>query len=211
MKIFNFLLLSIFSLIFVTAEELTLTPGPLTCEYKKKDKNEDYDVNTDTVITCSGSSCSADNGEIDVSDNIVSINTNGTYILQGTLNGQIRVNVTEDEFVHLIFNSVDIKSSDGPAVYVTEADKVTITLVGDSTLTDSTNYSDVVDEEPDACLFVDSDLSINGSGSLTVTGNYGDAIRCKKDLKIVSGNIKVPSAVERGIKARNSICIEDRY
>jgi hypothetical protein len=209
MKIFNFFLLLTFSSIFATAQELTLTPGPLTCEYKSKDLNEEYDENSDTVITCSGSSCSVDNGEVDVSDSIVSINSNGTYILQGDFDGQIRVNVTENDDVHLILNNINIESSDGPAVYVTEADKITITLVGENTLMDSTNYSDVVDEEPDACLFVDSDLSINGPGTLTVTGKYGDAIRCKKDLKIVSGNIMVPNAVQRGIKAKNSICIKD--
>ena len=91
MKIFNLFLLLTFSSIFATAQELTLTPGPLTCEYKKKDLNEEYDVNSDTVITCSGSSCSVDNGDVDVSDSIVSIYSKGTYILQGDFDGQIHL------------------------------------------------------------------------------------------------------------------------
>ncbi|OUM63463.1 hypothetical protein PIROE2DRAFT_10009, partial [Piromyces sp. E2] len=179
------------------------------------DLNESFDTNSDTVITCIESSCSLNNdtngngNDVSISDSMVSINTNGTYIIKGYFNGQIRVNVTADDYIHLVLNSVTITSNDGPALYVTNADKVTMTLLGENTLLDSTNYSEVVDEEPDACLFVDSDLSINGSGSLTVTGQYGDAIRCKKDLKIISGNIIVPSAVQRGIKAKNSICIKD--
>ncbi|ORY08498.1 hypothetical protein LY90DRAFT_709086, partial [Neocallimastix californiae] len=143
-----------------------------------------------------------------MADGILSISAAGTYIIKGTLNGQLRIEATENDYVHLILNSVTISSSSGPAIYGIAADKVTITLVGDSKLTDTTNYT-VVDEEPDACLFVDADLSINGSGSISVTGNYGDAIRCKKDLRLISGKITVPTAIQKGIKAKNSLCIKD--
>jgi len=201
--IINFLVFS-----QVLSEELTLTAGPVTCEYKNKDKIEDYDESSDVNIKCNTSTCTINGSGATFSNNIVSITAAGTYIIQGTLNGQVRIEVTKDDFVHLVLNGVTIASSSGPAIYGVEADKITITLIGENSLSDSDNYT-VVDEEPDACLFIDSDLSINGSGSLTVTGNYSDAIRCKKDLKIISGNITIPNAVERGIKAKNSVCIKD--
>jgi len=211
MKIYSFVIFLIFYISFNFAvAELTLNPGPVTCEYKKKDTNEDYNANSDINIKCDSLNCVVSNNNgVSVSNDSLIISAAGTYIIEGILNGQILIKVTKDDFVHLVLNGVSVSSNDGPAIYATEVDKVTITLVGENTITDTTKYSNVVDEEPDACLFIDGDLSINGSGSLTVTGNYSDGIRCKKDLKLVSGNIKIASAVQRGIKARNSICIKD--
>ena len=211
MKLFNFISLFFITFVtinFVAGEDLTLTAGPVSCEYKNKDTDENYDINIDSTITCEGTSCNNNGEGITISDGLVSITAAGTYIVQGSLNGQIRIEVAKEDFVHLVLNGVTINSNNGPAIYGISANQITITLVGDNTLTDSNNYT-VVDEEPDACLFIDSDLSFNGFGSLSVTGNYGDAIRCKKDLKFVNGNIIVPNAVQRGVKAKNSICIKD--
>jgi len=201
--IINFLVFS-----QVLSEELTLIAGPVTCEYKNNDEIEDYDETSDVNIKCNTSTCTINGSGATFSDNIVSITAAGTYIIQGTLNGQVHIEVTKNDFVHLVLNGISITSDSGPAIYGIKADKITITLIGENSLIDSENYT-VVDEEPDACLFIASNLSINGSGSLMVTGNYSDGIRCKKDLRIISGNIKVPNAVERGIKAKNSVCIKD--
>ncbi|OUM64134.1 hypothetical protein PIROE2DRAFT_9173 [Piromyces sp. E2] len=210
MKLFNIALLIIYLVIINYAvAELILNAGPVTCEYKSKDINVDYDAKSDVNIVCNGSTCTVSGNGAVASDGKVTINTAGTFILEGSFNGQVNISVTKNDYVHLVLNGISITSNDGPAIYATEADKVTISLIGENSLIDSTNYSNVVDEEPDACLFIDSDLSINGSGSITVTGKYGDAIRCKKDLKIISGNITVPSAVKKGIKAKNSLCIKD--
>ncbi|OUM61596.1 Non-catalytic module family DOC2 [Piromyces sp. E2] len=209
MKFSKFIALAIFLVVtnFVAAD-ITLTAGPVTCEYKKKDTNESYDATSDVSIKCNGTSCTVNGNGATSSNGIVNISAAGTYIVQGSLQGQIRIEATENDFIHLVLNSATISSSSGPAIYGMNADKITITLVGNNKLTDTTNYT-VVDEEPDACLFIDADLSINGSGSLSVTGNYSDAIRCKKDLKLVSGQITVPKATQKGIKAKNSICIMD--
>jgi len=190
----------------LVAAQITLTAGPVSCEYKNKDLSEEYDPNSDVNIKCSGESCTVNGTGATASDGIVTISAAGTYIVSGTLSGQLRIEVTKEDFIHLILNGVTIKSSSGPAIYGTAASKVVITLVGENNLSDSSNYS-VVDGEPDACIFINSDLSINGSGSINVTGNYSDAIRCKKDLKLISGQITIPKATQRGIKARNSICI----
>jgi len=212
MKLFNFQIVILFTFILlksvVHSEEISVIPGPVTCEYKDNDINEKYNVDTDTTINCSGASCKVNGKGVTASNGQVSITTAGTYILKGSMEGQVRIEATKDDFIHLILENTTINSNDGPALYAISANKVTLTLVGENTLKDSSKYT-VVNEEPDACLFIDSDLSINGSGSLKVTGNYSDAIRCKKDLKIVNGNITIPNAIQRGIKAKNSICIKD--
>jgi len=197
------------SYIIAVAAEITLTPGPASCDYKKKDLDDSYDPDADISIECSGTICKVNGTGATADDGLVTISTAGTYIVQGSLEGQLRIEATKEDYIHLILNSVAITSSNGPAIYGIEADKVTITLVGENELIDSANYSVDQDDEPDACLFIGADLTINGKGSVSITGNYGDAIRSKKDLKIVDGNIIIPQAAVKGIKAKNSVCIKD--
>ncbi|ORX75066.1 hypothetical protein BCR32DRAFT_329962, partial [Anaeromyces robustus] len=61
---------------------------------------------------------------------------------------------------------------------------------------------------PNACIFIKSNLSLNGKGSLNVYGNFDEGIRSKKSLKLVSGKINVASK-GNGIKAKESISIKD--
>ena len=191
------------------AGQITLTAGPVTCNYKKKDLDENIDVNFDAFILCNVSHCDILGSGAVITEDILTIQKAGTFIIQGTFDGQLIIDVDKEDFVHLILNGITINSFNGPAIYAVMANKVTITLNGNNKLTDSTTYTLDSEGEPDACLFVDADLSINGSGSLGITANFGDAIRCKKDLKIISGNIIIPKAKLRGLKARNSICIKD--
>ncbi|KAL6635758.1 hypothetical protein U3516DRAFT_856198 [Neocallimastix sp. 'constans'] len=213
----NLFIISLISLSFVRAddeisstEEIILTPGPITGEYKNKDLDASYDESSSVMISCSGTSCTTSNGSdgISINKGNVTISTAGTYVLQGDLQGQVYISATEDDFVHLILNNMSITSNNGPALFEVECDKLVITMVGENSLTDSTNYTVDEDEEPDGCLFAKSDLSFNGEGTLTVTGNYSEGIRCKKDLKLVSGTINVFSK-EKGIKAKNSVSIKE--
>eukprot|EP00833_Pecoramyces_ruminatium_P004861 jgi/Orpsp1_1/1178893/evm.model.c7180000067125.1 len=190
------------------AVEVILTPGPITGEYKKKDLNDSYDEDSSIVIECSGNTCNGNGEGLTIEEGIVTISSAGTYVVKGELEGQLNISATKDDFIHLILDNMTIVSNDGPALYVTKCDKLVITTVGENSLTDSTNYTVDEDEEPDACLFAKCDLTFNGEGILTVNGNYKEGIRCKKDLKFVSGTINVVS-VEKGIKAKNSISIKE--
>lgn len=145
---------------------------------------------------------------ITLSGESVEITEAGTYTLKGTLSdGQVLVNVGEDEEVTLILAGVNITSSDSAALYI-ESGKATITLQSGTTnyLTDGSSYNDQVDEEPNAALFAKEDLTINGTGKLVVDGNYNDGITTKDDLNIESGTIVV-TAVDDGIRGKDSIDI----
>ncbi|ORX75067.1 hypothetical protein BCR32DRAFT_329963 [Anaeromyces robustus] len=61
---------------------------------------------------------------------------------------------------------------------------------------------------PNACIFIKSNLTFNGKGTLNVHGNFDEGIRSKKNLKVVSGKINVISE-GNGIKAKESISIKD--
>ncbi|ORX77640.1 hypothetical protein BCR32DRAFT_295505 [Anaeromyces robustus] len=61
---------------------------------------------------------------------------------------------------------------------------------------------------PNACIFMKSNLTLNGKGTLNVNANFDEGIRSKKNLKLISGKINVISK-GNGIKAKESISIKD--
>ncbi len=149
-----------------------------------------------------------DGETIQLSDGDVIIENEGTYIFSGTLkDGQIYVNVDSEEKVQLVLNGVDITCKDSAAIFIENADKVSITLAKDTvnTLSDGGNADRT---DADGCIYSKDDLSINGTGTLIVNGNVSNGIDCNNDIKICGGNIEV-NAVNNGIKAKQSISIKD--
>lgn len=114
----------------------------------------------------------------------------GAYRLSGALDGTLRVNA-KGSTVHLLFDGVTIRSDNGPAILVEAAGKVIITLApgSENSISDSGRYTGTEDSE--ACICSSSDLTINGSGTLTVHGFYKDAIRSRDVLKLVDGVYRI--------------------
>lgn len=137
------------------------------------------------------------------------ISAKGNYVLSGSYNGRILINIPEEDKVRLILKGVNITSAEGPAIYEKQADKLIITLAADTenTLTDGTPLKDD-DDTVGAALYAEDDLSINGTGILTVNGTQKHGIQSKADLIIANGSITV-NAVKDGIRGRNSILILD--
>ncbi len=122
----------------------------------------------------------------------------GTYILSGELkDNMFTVNATKNDKIQLVLNGITIENSNGPAIFIKQADKVFITLADntENTVSDGSSYS-VTDDDTnlDAAIFSRDDLTFNGSGSLTVNGNYKHGIVSKDDIVITSGNIDITSA-----------------
>ena len=89
-------------------------------------------------------------------------------------------------------------------------DKSIITLAEGTTnyLSDGSTYASLDDDgEPDATLFTTKAMVINGTGSLNITANYANAIKCKDNLRIANGTITVSSAAKNGIIGRDSLYI----
>ena len=144
-------------------------------------------------------------------NSVMTITAAGEYTLSGTLiDGQVAVDVGDDEEVQLYLNNMEITNDSGSAVLVQNAEKVVITLVDGTvnTITDGTNYTDLdEDGKLDAAIFAHDDLTINGSGSLTVYANYSNGIESRDDLKITGGNISI-TAVDIGLFGNNSFEME---
>lgn len=130
-------------------------------------------------------------------ENVYNITAGGTYTLSGTITDTMVTVDANNADVNIILNGATIKNSKGPAIYVREADKVTITLADGTTntLADGSSYS-ITDSNStlDATIFSKADLTINGSGTMVLNGNYKHGIVSKDDLIISSGTLKVTSS-----------------
>ncbi|MGW9752706.1 uncharacterized protein DUF4353 [Aerococcus sp. 150760007-1] len=178
---------------------------------------EDEDIETSYVseeaqtITLSDDGTEAVDG-VTVDGSTMTITQAGTYVIEGSLSdGQLQVSVGAEDKVNLIFNGVTINNEDGPAVYITEGEKVVTTLASGTTntLTDGTSYTLATGEtEPDATFYSKADLVINGDGKLVVEGNYSNGIRSKDDLILVSGEYEV-TAVNNALKGKDTVAILD--
>ena len=78
----------------------------------------------------------------------------------------------------------------------------------ENTVSDGSTYSDTSEDAPDAAIYVKNDLTINGSGSLTLTGNSQSALKVKDNLVILAGTLDI-TAADKGIKGSDSVAIED--
>lgn len=161
-----------------------------------------------TPATGSGSSVAFTEGGADlhgsgvsVSGKVVTISKAGYYSISGrSSDGQLVIDCGKDDAVYLIMNGVDLACSDGPAILCNKADKLTLTLTGNSvnTLSDGTGYTAENAEDNAAALYSRETLVINGSGTLNINGNYKDGINSRDGLKLCGGIINV-TAVEDGI------------
>lgn len=177
--------------------------------YEEEDFDERYDEKTATKIELKDSGSKIDGSGVSEKDNTLSITAGGTYILSGNYNGQIKISANEEK-VHLVLNTVAITNKSSSAIYVEQAKKVITTLVDGSknSLSDGNNYTfaSADETETDAAFFSKDDLTINGKGTLDVTGNYSNGIRSKDDLVITNGIFNV-TAKNNAIKGKDSVSI----
>ena len=87
------------------------------------------------------------------------------------------VSAADTDKIQLVLCGLTLRNPNGPALFVDSADKVFLTLAAGSVndLSDGADYhglSDGAESLPDAAVFSRCDLTVNGEGSLTVTGAY---------------------------------------
>lgn len=195
----------------VEASWNTTGSGTYTVEYSDKDLDASETAIPTATITLNGGSATVEGSGVTVAGSLVTINTAGTFLLTGTLeDGQIVVDAVASADVRLILDGVDVTCSTSAPLFVRSADKVVITLAdgAENRLTDGVSYvyPDQTTTEPDAALFSNDDLTINGAGSLVVVANHNDGIASDDDLKIVGGSITVEAA-DDGLRGRDSVAI----
>jgi len=198
----------------INADTVSLASvSAITEKLKDEDTDSSWDASTSTQITLTGSTATVSGSGATVSGGTVTITKAGTYVVSGTLSkGQLLVNAAKDDLVRLVLNGADITADTNAAIYAAQADKLVIILADGSTNTvadaDSYTYADTEKEEPNAAIFSKCDLSINGTGTLDVTGNFNHGIATKDDLVIAGGNITA-TAVNVAIRGKDSVTVLD--
>lgn len=178
--------------------------------FTDRDKEVGYDEDTATAITLSDDASSCDSSSVTISNNTITITDEGTYLLTGSLSdGQVIVDA-DDKKVQLVLDSVNINCDTSAALYVKAADKVFVTLASDSenSLSNTSDFVAIDDNNIDAVIFSKDNLTLNGSGTLTVTAKYGHSIVSKDDLVITSGTYQI-TAAKHALSGKDSVRIAD--
>jgi len=179
-------------------------------QFTANDQNGEWDTEGATVITLNGESASVSGNGAYVNNGSVVITNAGKYILSGTLtDGNISVDAYISSKVWLLLDGVDITSSDNAAIRVEEADKVFITLAEGSQnyLTTGETFNDAaIADGTNGTIYSHDDLTINGSGTLTIISGYKHGIDANDDLIITGGTISITAPLD-GLHANDSLRI----
>ena len=153
-----------------------------------------------TTITLSGDTATVSGSGAYANGGSVTIASAGYYDVTGTLtDGSLIVDAGKNAKVFLRLNGVTITCSDDAAIRVDQADKVFLTLAEGTknTVTSGETYSEAaLADKTDGAIFAHDDLTINGSGALTVTAAYKHGIAANDSLRITGGKITVTAPAD---------------
>lgn len=196
----------------VSSENITATTVSAidtSSVFSDRDLAGTYDESEAIPIALNGDGASCDSSSIVIDGSTITITAEGVYLISGTLNdGQIIVNAGDTEKVQLVLAGADITSSTSAAIYALEADKVFVTLAEgtENTLTNGGEYVAIDDNNIDSVIFAKTDLTLNGSGSLTINAQAGHGVVSKDDLVITGGNYTI-TAASHGLSGKDSVAI----
>lgn len=170
----------------------------------------DYDEAAAGTITLSGTTAESDDDAVTAADGTVTITAAGTYVLTGELTGQVVVDSPGDGVVRLVLDDASITSENSAAIDVVDAGSVVVVLADGSSnaLADAGTYDDTSEDAPTGTLYSTADLTIGGTGALSVTGNSNNGIVGKDGLVITGGTIDVTS-VDDGILGKDYLVLTD--
>ena len=178
--------------------------------FTERDLAGTYEESGAVYVTLSDDGITGETAGVAINGQTVTITAEGTYIFSGTLSeGQIVVDA-DNAKVQIVFDNVDITCASSAAVYVKSAEKVFVTLAEGSqnTLRNTDEYVAIDDNNIDAVIFAKSDLTLNGTGSLTIVSAEGHGIVSKDDLKITGGTYDI-TAAGHALSGKDSVRIAD--
>ena len=180
--------------------------------FTTNDQYGNWDTSGATQITLTGDGATiSGNGAYTVDGNVVITNA-GYYVVTGTLtDGYISVDAYDSSKVFIMLDGVEISCSDDACIRVDQADKVFLTLAEGSqnSLTSGSSYcTEALNDGTDGAIFAHDDLTINGTGSLTVDAQYRHGIAANDDLVITGGTITVTAEAD-AIHANDSLRIKE--
>ena len=177
--------------------------------FSERDLDGSYDESaavpiqlTEETAACTSDAVSIDGARITLLDE-------GTYLVSGSLtDGQIVVDADDTDKVQIVLVGADITCADSAAIYSKNADKVFLTLAEgtENTLTNGGGYIAIDENNIDAVVFSKTDLTLNGSGSLTIDAQVGHGVVSKDELTVTGGSYTV-TAAEHGMTGKDSLAV----
>ena len=168
--------------------------------FEASDLTATYDESKASKISLQGTTATVSGDGVTVNGSTVEITKAGTYIVEGTAtNVQLKVAAGKEDEVQIVFKNATLKNTEAPLL-VDTAKKVILT-VADGT------KNEVADESTSTvkgAIYSDSDLTINGKGSLTVTGAASNAIKSKDGIRIVDATVTT-TAKKHGVAANDFV------
>lgn len=165
-----------------------------------------YDEGQASQITLANQTATVTGQGASFSDQTVTITQAGTYVLTGSgKNLKLVVEAADTDQVHLVFQNLTLEG-EGSLLQINKAQEVVISLAEGSqnALTES-QASDY--EEVKATIHSQVPLTLNGTGSLTLTALTKNALEVEDDLKVLGGTYTVKAA-NHGFKAEGALAIE---
>ena len=177
--------------------------------FTERDNKTDYDESKAVTIKLNGGAATSSSNSVKISGSKITITEEATYIVSGELtDGMLIVDAPDTAKLQIVLNGTNITSKTSAALYILEADKVFLTLADgtENTLANGGSFTAIDDNNIDAAVFSKQDLTLNGTGSLTVTSPAGHGVVCKDDLVISGGTYTVNSS-SHGLDANDSVRI----
>lgn len=199
------------------SQSATEIPLP-EAEFAKDAVSGTYEGTLDATVTLQGDTATVDGSGVQTDGNKITFTSQGTYLLCGTLQGQIIVDTPDTEKVKLILNGVSVACADGPALLVNTAAKKVVLYSAQGSVnlfSDGTGYYTEPEDGtssglPNACIWSAEDLKFDGQGEIYITGNCDKGINTKDDLEIAGGKVYV-SAIGAGVRGNDSVTITGGY
>ncbi|MDY0354714.1 MAG: carbohydrate-binding domain-containing protein [Sedimentisphaerales bacterium] len=193
------------------SETTAATPSAENCPDHEDPEDYIWDSLEVTEIALSETTVAVEGVGADADGDTVTITRGGTYSVRGILaDGQIVVDSTDKKTVRLILNGADIRCSWSAPILVENARKTVIILSEDTENYVADGRTSLVDsseaDEPSAVIFSKDDLTVCGSGLLTVCGEVNDGISSKNGLILAGGVIDI-QAVDDGIRGKDYLVI----
>lgn len=176
--------------------------------FTENDKNGAWDTSRATRITLNGDQVSVFGGGAYAFDGNVMITGKGKYVISGTLtDGCVIVDADGSAKVWIMLDGADISCSSGACLDVEQADKVFLSLAegSENSLTTLGFSAENRTAGMDGAIFSRDDLTINGSGSLTVTATEESGIVCNDELVLTGGTITVDAAAD-ALHVNDNLC-----
>ena len=171
--------------------------------FTDNDQDGDWADNAYTThITLNGTDGTISGNGAYFQDGNLVIANGGWYEITGTLdNGSIIVKADNSSKVWIRLNGVTVTCSDDACLRIDQAEKVFLTLAEgtDNTFTSGDTYSEeALADNTGGVIYAHDDLTINGTGNLTITAGYKHGIDANDSLVITGGNISI-TAPQDGI------------